>query len=807
MIDDGAPADPDELTPQEQRLIDCAARGDAWRPIPPVRTPEEDDPARFTEWHGSRTIRAAVLRCLLTQDIWPGAYAPWPVRDQGVRLAGARITGALDLAGAKIPKEAWLYLCAMDEKVVLTRAQTKTIGFRACHVPGLEFSEAKVDGGVFLSDGFTSSGEVNLVGTDIRGQLICQGARFHNPGGRALSASGLRVGASVFLTNGFWSKGEVSLVGATIDGSLECGGSILENADGRAICADGAVLRGSILLNNSQARGEIRLVGAKIGVQIACAGASLENVTGPAINLDSATIGTGVMFTDARIVGEARLQKAHIGRDLDCHGASLEWPGGYCLNCDGTQIGQDVYLAKGFRSIGSLRFRGAKIGGQFECSDSVLEGRGGLSLDCDSVTIGSSVFIRNMTARGGIDFYQAVIGGNARFENAKFSNRGGDALNLSLAKVGAGLFLKALSGDGPGGVEGRLVLGQAQCRSFSDDEPCRSLEIELDGFAYERFHDCATDWRSRLDWLLHQPNAHLGFVRASDRRPGAWWARMPHALARPFRGLYWLGQFFWSIGVHGPRRAWAMLVGQKRSRSQSADAFRPQPWTQTVKALRDMGYEDDARELAMQREIVRARSTGTRWHLRLWLGILRWTIGNGYKPQRALYWSLGFLLFSWATFAMAANMGFMAPRDGGVQVHLAEKPSAKLPKHYTRFNALVFALDTYLPIIELGQDQAWEPSDIQTGHRRDAYLRDPPLAEAGRLALGHDWSVTGEAASAELQDTSRPQSVGIAAAVAANAYWAFFFGFHRFVYWAMDILGWLFVSLYIAGMSGIVKNE
>jgi hypothetical protein len=46
------------------------------------------------------------------------------------------------------------------------------------------------------------------------------------------------------------------------------------------------------------------------------------------------------------------------------------------------------------------------------------------------------------------------------------------------------------------------------------------------------------------------------------------------------------------------------------------------------------------------------------------------------------------------------------------------------------------------------------------------------------------------------------------------AYWfakravsAFSWGVHRVVYWADEVLGWIFVSLFIAGMSGIMKKE
>ncbi|MBV9062852.1 MAG: hypothetical protein JOY77_07965 [Alphaproteobacteria bacterium] len=246
--------------------------------------------------------------------------------------------------------------------------------------------------------------------------------------------------------------------------------------------------------------------------------------------------------------------------------------------------------------------------------------------------------------------------------------------------------------------------------------------------------------------------------------------------------------------------------------------FRPQPWGQAVKVLRDMGHEEDARELAVKREILRSQSAATRWHLKAWLRLLHITIGFGYKPHYALYWSAGFLLIGWIIFGAAADLGFMAPRDGSVQAYLASaardgRGSARLPEHYTRFNAPVFALDNYLPIIELGQDLSWEPSDVQTGHRRDtsacysthgskggSWYCD--AVEAVRMALGHDWTITGVPTRSEKVKPFYEPDLATAVAM-----WAFRLGLHRFVYWSLELLGWLFVSLYIAGMSGLMKKE
>ena len=103
---------------------------------------------------------------------------------------------------------------------------------------------------------------------------------------------------------------------------------------------------------------------------------------------------------------------------------------------------------------------------------------------------------------------------------------------------------------------------------------------------------------------------------------------------------------------------------------------------------------------------------------------------------------------------------------------MAANPRSPLPPRYTEFNSIIYAFDAYLPVIELGQDFAWEPSDIPM---RGAL---PPIND-GSIAY---W-------------------------FAERAVSAFSWGLHRLVYWADEVLGWIFVSLYIAGMSGIMKKE
>ncbi len=69
---------------------------------------------------------------------------------------------------------------------------------------------------------------MRLIVADLAGDLDCGGDKFKNPGKYALFADGLKA-ERVLLRNGFSTEGEVSLVGADVGGSLECDGGQFKN--------------------------------------------------------------------------------------------------------------------------------------------------------------------------------------------------------------------------------------------------------------------------------------------------------------------------------------------------------------------------------------------------------------------------------------------------------------------------------------------------------------------------------------------------------------------------------------------------
>lgn len=699
----GKLAGPYALTPQEKRLIACAAKGEWWNPTWAGDEIILDyDPAYAYGWRENRTIRAEVFSALAAGEFWQGEEKVWPVSSKGLMVYRARISGDLDLEGATLRRTLWLRDCAFDAPAEFLDARTRTISFAGSHLPGLRMGRTIVDGDLYLNGGFTARGEVDLARADIKGLLDCGGGLFEKPDGTTLNAAAITVGGSVFLSNGFTAKGEVDLKGANIKGQLNCSRGMFEKPDGTALNADAITIGTYVILRDGfTAKGEVNFLRAEIKGQFICTGATFENRHGAALRV----------------------------------AASI--------------VGADVFLGDGFTAKGEVNLVRAEIKGHFTCSGGTFENPGGTALNADASTVGGGLFLRHgFVAKGKVNLGSATIGANLDCRGGCFSTETRDALDMSLTKVGGALLLNGLRApEGCDyGMAGRLLLPQASCRTYRDDPKSWPApgQLVLDGFTYDRFDNCDTDCATRMRWLSLQPEEH----RDGD--------------------------------------------------------FRPQPWIQAIKVLRDIGHDREARNLGIAFEKARAARKSTRWYWKFWHKITLWTVGCGYRPELAGLWSLGFVLAGWLVFASAANLGFIGPRDGSVIAYLAANPEKPLPEHYARFNALVYALDAYLPVIELGQDEAWEPANEPHGGVRLLAVDEDGWDCGSRLLLGQNASW--------LKAKSLPRSCGYPEDprwhwLTGSLAWSFRHGLHRLVYWIVELAGWVLVSLYIAGMSGLMKKE
>jgi hypothetical protein len=397
------------------------------RPTPGKRV----DAAGGSDWGADRTIPAAMLAELLTARVDSEGWTHRPLR-----LAGARISGVLDLDGATLTRSLHLEDCYFAERVLCEDAQAIAIRLPGCHLPGLHGPGLCTRGHLRLTDGFTATGEVHLLGGRIGGNLNCGNATFNNPGGRALNADKITVEGAVFLRYGFAATGEVKLLGARIGSSLECDRGTFSNPGGYALNADGVSVTGSVFLRYGfAATGEVDLLGARIGSSLECDGGTFSNPGGNALTGDKVTVAGSVFLRDKfAATGEVNLVSARIGSNLECDGGTFSNPGGNALNADGVSVTGSVFCRNGFAATGKVNLVAARIGGSLDCVDGSFANPAGMALNMYRAAVGSAVWFRPTSLAGTVRLSFAKVG--AWYDSARTWPPAG-ALNLNGFTYGA----------------------------------------------------------------------------------------------------------------------------------------------------------------------------------------------------------------------------------------------------------------------------------------------------------------------------------------------------------------------------------
>ena len=110
-------------------------------------------------------------------------------------VLGEESTPGLDLEGCTLDHDLALLACRFEHAPVLLNARVQSLFLNDAALPGLVADGLEARGGVFLR-GVQATGEVRLLGARIGGNLDCEGARFENAGGKALTPTGSRRGAT-----------------------------------------------------------------------------------------------------------------------------------------------------------------------------------------------------------------------------------------------------------------------------------------------------------------------------------------------------------------------------------------------------------------------------------------------------------------------------------------------------------------------------------------------------------------------------------------------------------------------------------
>ena len=607
---------------------------------------------------GAPAVRAHVIAALLL-----GAREAEACRVPAMRLWGARITGQLDLAFAEVRHAILLRDCVFDEEPRLYGASTRLVNLSQSRLPGLQLSDAHVEG-MLLLEGCHFSGPVRFTGARVVQTLSLRGAILR--GDPALMAGGFSVGRNL-ICSGMSAAGECRMPNARISGTLFLDGASLVRPGGVALAADGLIAeQGVFCTDGFAAEGEVVLQDARIGRQLTMAGATIRNPSGRALGAERLNIG-GALYLDGGFTadGEVLLRSATVQGTLYL-GAKLTNPSGFAINANRATIESGIYARPGLVVRGEISIGGAHVRGSVDLTGTHLENPTGRALVADRIEVTGRFFCGDgFTAEGEIRLVDARIGAGLYFAGAKLSNGSGPTLT----------------------AWGLAVSGVVNCcDGFTANGPISLVSARLDS---ELCFEAAT-----IQADINLRRLHAAVVRANSQTVIDGIVDLRHATVEVLRddpagwpGAAYLDGFTYTTLV-SPITATDRLQLLERD----PDGYHPQPCEQLAAVYRSMGNDADARTILLAKQ--RARRQTISAPLRAWGLIQDWMVGYGYLPLRAALWLGALLLIG----SVAFGIHHPAPLD---------------PNQAPEFNLFLYTLDLLVPIVGFGQKDAFNPRGWQ----------------------------------------------------------------------------------------------
>tara|TARA_R110001592_G_scaffold6534_3_gene35089 strand:+ start:1165 stop:2790 length:1626 start_codon:yes stop_codon:yes gene_type:complete len=473
----------------------------------------------------------------------------------------------------------------------------------------------------------------------------------------------------------------------------------------------------------------------------------------------------GIQLVGARITGTLDLEGAVLDRPLLLIACifieRLTFRGAKIKSlvfgaCTLPGISADRLSVEGWLSFkdttvtGETRVPGVRVTGDMNCDKATFTNKGGKAVFADGMEVGGLLSFNGATVVGETRIQGAKIIGPIECSKATFTNPDGRAFNADGATVGGDLFFRGAALVGETGLLGASIAGDVDCSyaTFTSESGR--------GF-------CADDLKVGGRLIFRELKApvvgEMSLNHASVNSlfaDGSGW---------PNPGLLDLDGFrYRALGAYHP---WTILLGWIER--QSLRGFTPQPYEQAMKVYREAGHIADAREMGIAKMEAYRKYGDLSPAERVWLWIAGPLIKYGYKPWRALYCALGVFALSVFVFAYAFDAGHMEPSKERVYLHECyqlEEPSQpcagwerparwwvlaspyRLPVDYPAFNPITYSLDTIIPIVDLHQESYWLPRDTKPG----------------------GW-------------------------------------FFRAWHWLHIGLGWMLTTLFVTGLTGIVKKD
>ena len=737
-----------------------------------------DDPENGATWGDERTVAAAVICAALTSS----AAGDQTVR-RSVRLIGARITGRLRLEGA-VAETLQLSRCYIEETIDLRDGQLRTLDLDGSRLIGqpdgpngrlvaLRGDRLVTTGSIRLGRGFHANGEIRIPVANIQGDLDCAGARIESPATAAIVGDGLVVGGSVILRTlvdgnskaRFRANGAVNLSRARIGRNLNCeGAALVAGTDGLALTAEDTAIDGSAFLraqldpggavvDGFEATGLLRFYRAKIKGNFDLQGASISNPGDIALLAENAVI-DGTLFLRHRLFrqvvrhpftarGTVRLYHTVVNGSVEADGGLFDaGVGKAALDAVLLEVKGVLFLRRGFRAVGEVRLSRAHVANVVDCTGATFENPGGTALIAEELVTSDSVLLRSrerdgalerFTATGAVQLYGARIGRNLDCQGGVFTHPGHIALGAEDVETGGSIIFSHTyrRPETKFTVRGTVTMYRARVnrnvnmRGAHLQEPEANQQV-LNAVGLDVKGDVQLTEKFAATGGVSLDGATIGgALRYSDAKIDR--LRLAHVTAGRLidDSTSWVetelildGFSYGGLGSGAPTTAEV-----RRRWCERQPGFRPQPYEQLARTLRHMGHDRDARKIAMAKQDALRRQTKGRMGWKLWHLLLKGIIGYGYEPWRALIPLTVLFVVGTVVFSAARSFDAMtppnterpiAPSVGNVVGTTPQDATAvsarKCTVAYPCFVPVVYALETMVPLVDLQQKKYWLPN-------------------------------------------------------------------------------------------------
>jgi hypothetical protein len=460
------------------------------------------------------------------------------------------------------------------------------------------------------------------------------------------------------------------------------------------------------------------------------------------MNADHATVRGSISLDGASFDGIVQMRWARIGGNLSCHGSKLR------------NSPQGIAFGSGTLAV---------VGS-------------GIALDASLAQVTGDVCLGNeFIAEGQVDLTKTEIGGNltcygGKFQNADTSVGGsGVALAVGYAKIGRDVyFCEGFAAEGLVLLYGSEIGGNLGCDNGTFRNPAAANgpaagvvlfadHVKVRGGVYLRGEFVAEGgvrlYGAEIGGDLSYKSEK---VESLDLRNAAAAAVDDNEQSWPQAGKLFLDGFSYGRIAGGPTTARKRLIWLKRQGS-----FSRQPYQQLAKVLRGAGDDRGGRQVAAEME--KRAWQGRAWPLRLIGYLLQATIGYGYFSTRAIWWLLGLVIVGSLIYDLGYEEGGIVPTDRNAYESFVVYK--QVPGHYEAFHSLPYSLENSFPFVKLGIQDKWAPRST---------ARDTSEQRRGGQ-------------SRLLFRISSPR-------------------FLRWFRWGQICTGWLLATLFVGGVSGLVRK-